>query len=174
MSKSQIRTHFTLGIVGASFGLKGFVRVKPLSGETGHFSRLKEVTLRKDGKDQTRELAEITTHGDTLLVRFAGVETPETAALLKGAEVIAGREFAAPLEEGEFYIEDLKGLEVVGADEESFGHIINVVEGGGGFLAEILLVSGDTKFVPFRKEFFGEINFSLGKIELLEFWVLDS
>jgi len=173
MKKPQIRTHFTLGLVGAVFGLKGFVRVKPFSGEIAHFSRLNEVTLRKEGKDETRELAEIIPNGDTLLIRFTGIETPEAAALLNGAEIIAGREFAAPLKAGEFYIDDLKNLAVVCGDGEALGHITDIVEGGGGFLAEIGLVSGDTKFVPFRNEFFGEINFDLGKIELLEPWVLE-
>ena len=116
---------------------------------------------------------EIITQGDTLLIRFSGVETPEAASLLKGAEIVAGREFAAPLGEGEFYIEDLKGLEVTGQNGETLGHIIEIVEGGGGFLAEVLLVLGGAKLIPFRKEFFGDINFDLGKIELLEFCVLD-
>ena len=173
MSKPQIRTHFTLGIIGAPFGIKGFVKVKPLSGETGHFSHLKEITVIKDSKEQIRELAEVVTHGDTLLIRFAGVEDPETAALLKGAELVAGREFAAPLKKGEFYIEDLKGLNVIDAKGEILGQIVNIVEGGGGFLAEIQLASGQTKLAPFRKEFFGEIDFAFGKVELLEFWILD-
>ena len=129
--------------------------------------------LRKDGKDETRAFAEITTQGEVLLIRFSGIENPEAAALLKGAEIIAGREFAAPLKKGEFYIEDLKGLDVAGPEGNSLGSITDVVEGGGGFLADVMLVSGDKKLVPFRKEFFGEVNFDLGKIELLEPWILE-
>jgi 16S rRNA processing protein RimM len=159
--------------VGAPFGLKGFVKVKPLSGETGHFSRLRKVTLRQGNKDETWELAETIIQGDSLIVRFAGVESPEAAALLKGAELIAEREFAAPLKEGEFYVEDLKGLEVIDGGGETLGHISNVMEGGGAFLAEVKLSSGDTSLVPFRNEFFGEVNLDLGKIVLLEPWILE-
>jgi len=129
--------------------------------------------LRKNGKDETRELAEIIPNGDILLIRFTGIESPEAAALLNGAEIIVGREDAAPLKTGEFYIEDLKGLTVVSGDGEALGYLTDIVEGGGGFLAEITLTIGGTKLVPFRNEFFGEINIELGKIELLEFWVLE-
>ena len=164
---------FTLGLVGSPFGLKGFVKVKPFSGETGHFSRLKEVTLKQGEKEERREVAELLFQGNTLLVRFTGIDSPEAAGLLKGAEIIAGREYAAPLKDGEFYVEDLKGLEVVTGKGEILGHITNVVEGGGGNLAELKLLSGGIRFAPFRKEFFGDVDLEKGKIVLLEPWILE-
>ena len=107
-----------------------------------------------------------------MLMRFAGIDSPEAAGVLKGAEIIAGREFAAPLKKGEYYIEDLKGLEVVDIEGTVLGQIKNVLEGGGGYLAELKLLSGKQRLVPFRNEFFGEIS-DEGKIPLLENWILD-
>lgn len=167
------KTHFILGSVGAPFGLEGFVKVKPFSGETGHFSRLEKVTLRQNGKETVREVAEIISRGNVLLMRFAGVDSPEAAKTLKDAEIIAGREFAAPLNEGEYYVEDLKGLEVVDPADESLGRVTDVIEGGGGNLVEIMLTSGEKRFAPFRKEFFGNVDFEKNKIVLLERWVLE-
>jgi len=159
--------------VGAPFGLKGFVKVKPFSGETAHFSRLKDVTLRQGDKEEMREIAEALFQGNTLLLRFAGIDDPESAALLQGAEIIAGREYAAPLREGEFYVEDLKGLEVINGEGELLGHITDVVDGGGGSLAEIRLLSGENRFAPFRNEFFGDVDLQKGAIVLLEPWILE-
>lgn len=162
-----------MGLVGAPFGLKGFVKVRPFSGETSHFSHLREIVLRQDEKDKARKVAEVTVQGDSVLLRFEGVDSPEAAALLNGAEIIAAREFAAPLNEGEFYVEDLKGLEVVSGEGKSLGRVSNVIEGGGGFLAEVKLASGDIRLAPFRKEFFGDVDLELGKVPLLEPWILD-
>jgi 16S rRNA processing protein RimM len=131
------------------------------------------VTLRLNGKEETREPVEIITQGESLLIRFLGIESPEAAALIKGAEIIADREFASPLKEGEFYVEDLKGLEVVNVKGETLGHILNIVEGGGGLLAELKLTSGGNVLVPFRNEFFGEVKLDSAKIVLLETWILD-
>ena len=169
----KTKTHFTLGLVGAPFGLKGFVKVRPFSGETEHFSRLEKAILRQDGKEETRELAEIICQGDGLLIRFAGIDSPEAADRLKGAEIIAGRENAAPLKRGEYYIEDLKGLEVLGTEGETLGHIANVLEGGGGNLAELELLSGKKRLVPFRNEFFGDVDLKGGKIVLIEPLILE-
>ena len=164
---------FTLGLVGAPFGLKGFVKVKSLSGETGHFSRLKKVTLKQNGKQETRDVAETVSQGNSLLMRFSGIENPEDAGLLKGSEIIAEREYAAPLKEGEYYVEDLKGLEVITAEGKILGHISDVVEGGNGQLAEVELPSGEKRLTPFRNEFFGDITLKEGKIVLLEPWILE-
>ena len=159
--------------MGPHFGLEGFVKVKPFSGEIEHFSRLKRVTLRQDGKEKTWDVAEVVLRGNFLLMRFVGIDSPEAAKLLGGAEIVVDREYAAPLKDGEYYVEDLKGLEVVTTEGQTLGHINDVLEGGGGNLAEVKLPSGEKRFAPFRKEFFGELSLGEGKIVLLEPWVLD-
>jgi 16S rRNA processing protein RimM len=169
----RLRTHFTIGCVGPPFGLKGFVKVKPFSGETSHFSRLEKVTLKCGEKEETWDVAETVSQEGSVLIRFAGINNPENAALLNGAEIIAPRENAAPLKEGEFYVEDLRGLEVIDREEKILGHIVAVMEGGGGNLAEVKLLSGKMRLAPFRKEFFGDPNLEEGKIVLLESFVLE-
>ena len=159
--------------MGSPFGLKGFVKIKSFSGEISHFSRLKKVTLKQGSTEQSWDIAETLSQGDTMLIRFAGVDSPEAAGALKGAQIIAGREFAAPLKEGEFYVEDLKEIDVLNKEGSVLGHIINVMEGGGGDLVELKLLSGLVRIVPFRNEFFGDVNLKEGKIVLLETWILE-
>ena len=171
------KKNFVLGTVGAPFGLKGFVKVKSFSGETFHFSRLKKVTLRLGERETIRDVAEIlfqaASTGNSLLMRFAGIDSPEAASSLKGAEIIAGREYAAPLKEGEYYVEDLKGLDVVNPEGKLLGKIANIVEGGGGELVEVIIPSGEAKLAPFRNEFFGDVDITGGSIILLEPWILE-
>ena len=159
--------------MGPPFGLKGFVKVKPFSGETAHLSGLRSVILRQGEKEGTWEVEELVAQSGTLLLRFSGIKSPEDAAALKGAEIMVEREYAAPLKEGEYYVEDLKSLEVVTRTGESMGRIADVVEGGGGDLLEIMLTLGETRLAPFRKEFFGDVNLEEGKITLLEPWILE-
>jgi 16S rRNA processing protein RimM len=159
--------------VGSPFGLKGFVKVKPFSGESDHFSCLEKVTLRFGEKEEIRRVEEVIPKGANLLMRFCGIDSPEAAAVLKGAEIIVERKYAAPLNEGEYYVEDLKGLQVISRNGASLGNIINVIDGGGGNLAEIQLFSGEIRLIPFRNEFFGSIDMKKSSIELLETWILE-
>jgi 16S rRNA processing protein RimM len=116
------------------------------------------------------EIEEIEPLFQSLAVKFHGVDSPETAHVLSGAEIIVSRGEAAPLGASEFYVEDLRMLDVVYA-ENKVGHIIDVMEGGGGDLIEIQLLSGETKLVPFRDEFFGDVK--TGSIVLLNDWILE-
>jgi 16S rRNA processing protein RimM len=159
---------FIIGLVGAPFGVKGFVKVRPCGGEIGHLLKLESVIVSKDGKERFLQIEESAPHtNQAVLIRFAGIDCPEKAKSLNGAKLLAGREQANPLKTGEFYVEDLKGLEV------TIGHITDIIEGGGGEMAEIKLSSGETKLVPFRREFFSEISPEKGKVTLQNLWILE-
>jgi len=114
-----------------------------------------------------------------LSVKFKGIDSPEAARTLLGAEIIVSREQAAPLDEGEFYIEDLRGLEVY-AGTRHVGIISDIIEGGGAYLAEIHLLPeahdkqiAEKRLVPFRNEFFGLVDTKKGRAELLHTWILE-
>jgi len=165
---------FIAGMVGAPFGLKGFVKVKPLSGEIDHLLKLTSATLRHNGKEQSLVIEEIAPIPPAVAIRFAGFHSPEAAKALRGAELLVSREDAAPLQSGEFYVEDLKGLAVLdGEGGQILGHIINIIEGGGGDLAEIRLQNGEVKLVPFRKEFFAAVDLAKKQITLQNLWILE-
>jgi 16S rRNA processing protein RimM len=165
---------FIAGIVGAPFGLKGFVKVKPLSGEIDHLLKLKTATLRHDGKEQSLAIEETASIPPAVAIRFAGFHVPEAAKALRGAELLVSRKDAAPLQDGEFYVEDLKGLAVFGGDSgHLLGHILNIIEGGGGDLAEIRLQNSEVKLVPFRKEFFPAVDLAKKQATLQNLWVLE-
>ncbi|MDR1318263.1 MAG: ribosome maturation factor RimM, partial [Treponema sp.] len=148
---------FVVGLAGAPFGLKGFVKVRPLSGEIDHLLKLQSLILRLKGKEEERKIEESLPAPPALLIKFTGIDSPEDAKTLRGAELLAGREQASPLGPDEYYIEDLKGLPVIAgaspAEGEVLGRVAGLIEGGGGSLVEIRLSSGEIKLVPFRKEF---------------------
>ena len=165
---------FIAGLVGAPFGLKGFVKVRPFSGETEHLLKLQSVTVRQGEKERPLKIEESAVSGSLVLMRFSGMVSPEEAKTLAGAQLLVGREQASPLSPGEFYVEDLKGLAVLAEpDGETAGHITDIVEGGGGELVEIRLCKGELKLIPFRREFFSEIDPEKGSVTLKNVWILE-
>jgi len=164
---------FIIGIVGAPFGIKGFVKVRPLSGEIDHILKLQSVTISKDGKEKILHIEEICSAPPVVHIRFKGIDSPEAAKTLTGAQLIVGRDQAAPLAPGEYYIEDLKGLPVLSDRDEILGHVADIIEGGGGELIEVELTSGEKRLIPFRKDFVTEISLKDRKVVLTNLWILD-
>jgi 16S rRNA processing protein RimM len=163
---------FVSALVGAPYGLQGFVKLHSLSGETGHLLKLRRLTLRQGDREQVREVEVAEAAFPCPLIKFRGIDSPEAARVLKGAEVLLSREEAAPLGPGEYYIEDLKGIEVY-AGTGVLGTVNVILEGGGGSLVELRLKTGETRLVPFRDEFFGDIDIEGQRVELLQLWILE-
>ncbi|MDR2053420.1 MAG: ribosome maturation factor RimM [Treponema sp.] len=172
---------FVAGLLGGPFGLEGYIKLRTLSGETAHLFGLRSVCLRLLDGERVYEVEKITGSGARALVKFRGVDSPEAAGLLRGAALLVNRDEAAPLGEGEFYVEDLRGIRVVApreavsaaAEDEFLGTVTDVLEGGGGQLLELRLPTGELRLVPFRGEFFGEVDPEKGRAVLLNRWILE-
>jgi len=165
---------FVVGLVGAPYGLEGFIKVRPFSGDIDNLLKIREVTVRQHGKEQTLAIEKSTASPPVVLMRFAGVSSPEAAKTLSGAELLVDRGRASPLADGEFYIEDLKGLPVLSKESnEILGHIRDIVEGSGNELVEIKLAAGDIRLIPLLKEFFPLISPESGKVILNNEWILE-
>jgi len=164
---------FIIGTIGAPFGLNGMAKVRPFSGDIDNLLRLKSVKINLNGEERTLQIDESTPAPPVVMMRFHGIDSPEDIKKLTGAKLIVDREDASPLAQGEFYIEDLKGLRVISENGENIGEITDIIEGGGGELAEIQLVSGEIKLVPFRKEFFIDIKPENNSATLANLWILE-
>jgi 16S rRNA processing protein RimM len=51
--------------------------------------------------------------------------------------------------------------------------VTGVLEAGGGRLLELRLPGGELRLVPFRDEFFGEVDPEKGRAVLLCRWILE-
>ncbi|GMO25576.1 MAG: hypothetical protein Ta2F_00930 [Termitinemataceae bacterium] len=182
--KSSKNDIFTAAILGPPFALEGFLKVRSLSGEYSHIVNLKSAVIKfalqntKTNEQavpqkKTLEIECFKELGADLLVKFKNIDTAEEAKKISGSELLVERAFAAECGKDEYYIEDIKGLNVLNAAGSLLGNIADIVEGGNGSLAEIKLLDGKSKFAPFRDEFFGEIDMENQKIVLLSDWILE-
>ncbi|MDP8959070.1 MAG: ribosome maturation factor RimM [Actinomycetota bacterium] len=93
-----------------------------------------------------------------LIVRFGGVEDRDAAEELRGSRLAIDRQERRPLEEGEFWPEDLQGLEVRAPSGESLGQVAGVVLGEAQDRLVLELAGGNTAEVPFVEELVVEVR----------------
>lgn len=161
-----------LGRLGAPHGIDGRIRLVPFSGETAHLLSLSEAVLKGKGREIRVGIESVVESGAGALIKIAGYDTPETVRALSGMELWAPRDKAAPLLEGQYYYADLNGCALV-HDGVELARVLAVCDSGGGDLLEVERPDGQTAYVPFRKEFVGEVDIEARTIELVAPWILD-
>ncbi|WP_020612771.1 ribosome maturation factor RimM [Sediminispirochaeta bajacaliforniensis] len=155
-----------IGKVRTSHGVRGLLKVRSLSGETGHFLALKEVVLKRERGVRSFVVESVRVAGGDLLMKLRGIDSPEEGKLWAGADMIVSKELGAALREDEYYYSDLIGCTVVCRGSE-VGTIVSIVENGVSDLLEVKTDAGK-RIVPFQKHFVGSVDLVSRAVELLE------
>jgi 16S rRNA processing protein RimM len=120
-----------VGYVVRAKGVKGEVKVKPLTHSVERFDELSEVVIeRPGGPDRVFRIERWRPDLPGILVKFAGIDTPEAAVecLVKGYLTIC-RDDVTPLPSADaFYVFDLVGCDVEDESGEKMGVVIDVLE----------------------------------------------
>ena len=113
-----------IGRVVGAHGIKGAIRIHPLTDYPKRFLEMERLYLERAGKPpKVLEVERVSLHEgkSQFLFTLRGVESREAAEALKGCLVTVAPEERVPLPEGEYWIDSLIGLEVRGriaSDEE--------------------------------------------------------
>ncbi len=112
---------FVIGVVIGAHGVRGKVRIKPLTDDPERFMNLTNCFLQDSGKlIKEVEVSNPQIHGNTVLLDLAGLHSREEAEALRGVELAVRRSDAIPLEANSWYISDLIGCEVY---DEVYGYL---------------------------------------------------
>lgn len=116
------------GEIVATHGLRGEVRVYPWCDSPEFLASLKRVYLKKGERQLDVERARV--HKNIVILKLAGIDTIEDAALLRKKVVYLNRD-DAPLDEDAFFVQDLIGASVVDVDtNEQYGILTDVLQTG--------------------------------------------
>jgi 16S rRNA processing protein RimM len=154
-----------IGIILSSYGLKGELKVKSLSGEIEHFFKLEEIYIGQENKKNKFIIEQARKINNSLLLKLRGIDNPEDARCLNGLEVFVSRDKASPIHENEFYYKDLVGCSII-RNSVSIGHVVSIIDTANGCLLEIDLVQGGRIMIPFLKQFVGKVEIESHKIFL--------
>lgn len=129
----------TIGVIVKAQGIKGEVKIYPLTDNTDRFANLEKVYIK--GKEYGIECVKELVNG--LFIKFSGVNDRNRAEALKGANVEIERKDAVKPEEGRYLIVDVIGSKVV-ADGVELGKLTDILQHGS---ADVYCVSGDKPFM---------------------------
>ena len=133
--------YLRVGILTNTHGLKGEVKVLPTTEDPDRFLDLTRVFVELDrGQKRELPLESVRFFKQFVICKFSGLDRIEDVVALKGLDLLIPREEGIPLEEGEFYIADLLGMEVHTDEGEFLGTVTDVIQTGAN---DVYVVRGE-------------------------------
>jgi 16S rRNA processing protein RimM len=159
-----------IGEVSGPFGVRGEMKVSPLTDFPERYKRLKRVYLGSDRKEY--EVTQSRTHQSRILLKVQGIDTPEQVTALGHVDISIPRSEATPLPEGSYYLNDLIGVRVRTSDDRDLGAITDVLRTGSN---DVWVVEHGTRsvLIPAIADAVQELNVA-EKYAVISPWVLES
>ena len=154
--------YIVIGKITKPHGVRGEVRVLPQTDVPERFTWLESVFVGDtEGEPIAVEHARI--HKQMVLLKLVDVNHRDQADALRGKYLFVSEEDAIPLEEDEYFLFELEGLEVVTDDGRILGELAEIIETKAN---NVFVVRGDAGEVllPDTEEVIQEIDFENGRM----------
>ncbi len=159
-----------IGTIVTTHGLKGEVKVYPTTEDPDRFYDLDKVYLDLSGSmENLRELyvEKVRFFKNLAIVKFEGIDSIDDVLSFRRGELYVDRADAIPLAEGEYFVGDLIGLQVLeDEDGHCLGTVWDLMETGAH---NVMIVKGEKKdiMIPYvRGQFITEVEPEQGFIKV--------
>lgn len=116
-----------IGQVLGPHGVRGEVKIIPLTDFPQRFRKLAQVTLRRGAESRELQPINVRMHKQCVLMGFKEIADRNQAEALRNWEVVIPVRQAQPLPPGRYYDHQLEGLEVFTLGGDSLGILIEVM-----------------------------------------------
>ena len=153
-----------MGRITAPFGVKGWVKVHPLTEAAKNLLAYPRWWVRRGADWQEFEVAEARVQSKAVVARLAGCEERDTAARFRGSEIAVPRTQLPQAGPGEYYWADLLGMSVVNGESQELGSIVDILQTGAN---DVLVVQGEReRLIPFIANVVREVDEAAGVLRV--------
>lgn len=122
--------YLEIGQIVNTNGLRGFVKVKPLTDDIERFEDLETVYIDKGKELVEYKIQEVKYVKNMVLLKLEGIDDINEAEKYKNFYIKINREDAVELEENSYFIVDIIGSDVYTEENEFLGKVIDVFSTG--------------------------------------------
>ena len=154
-----------VGIIINTFGVKGEVKVMPLTDEPADFSDFTRLFLGRPGEEVTEyPVRKVRPHKKWVILRLEGVDSRDEAAKLKDLNIYVLRDDLAVLPNGTYLETDLEGMEVYNTNGDFIGVISGILKTAANDVYQIRGEGGRELLVPAIKDVIKEVDVESNKM----------
>jgi 16S rRNA processing protein RimM len=146
-------------------GIKGEAKVGFTKNQEEFFCSLNDVYIKRDGDYELLKIDSSRLHKNFALVKFNGINSIDELLPLKGAFLYVQEDtIRENLEEDEFLIDELVGLEIFDETGKKQGFVVGVSNNGANDLLSVKTNAKKIVLVPFVKAIVTDVSIKDKKI----------
>ena len=159
-------SYVSVGKILNFHGVQGEAKLGYSKNRESFLSKLKEVYVLSDGEYKLLEISKIKFTPKCGIVKFKGIDTLNDILQYKNQLVFVKEETAREfLEEDEFLIDELVGLDVYDGDKK-VGAVVGVSNNGASDLLSVKTLSKKISLVPFVKAIVLSVDIKNRRIQI--------
>ncbi len=137
--------YFVIGKIVNTQGIRGDVRVLPQTDDVTRFEKLSKIEIFRDnGSSRELTIEKVWYHKNFVILKFLEIKDMNDAEKIKDYFIRIDRADAVPLDEDEYFIADLIGVDVMTDEGQKLGVIKDVITTGAN---DVYVVKTDGKDV---------------------------
>ncbi len=160
---------FQVGAITQTHGIKGEVKVFPMTDDVSRFKNMKEILLDAGREGYINlEVESARPQKNLVILKFKGIDNINDVEKYKGKGLYVTKENRVKLKKDEYFIADLIGLDVY-TDNNSdivFGQVTDVISTGANDVYEIMCSDGKEVLIPAIKECIKSVDVEAGRIDI--------
>lgn len=149
---------FQVGIITATHGIRGEVKVFPTTDDPKRFKRLKNVILESEREKLILEIEGVKFFKQFVILKFKGIDNINDVEKYRRAVLYVTRENAVRLRKDEYYIADLIDMKVENEDGSPLGVLKDVISTGANDVYDIEMTDGRQLLLPAIRECILEVD----------------
>ena len=153
-----------VGVITQTHGVRGEVKVFPTTDDVNRFKKLKQVILNTGKETMPLEIQSVKFFKQFVILKFKGIDNINDIEKYKRCSLYVTREHAVALEEDEYFIADMIGMEVCTEDGNIFGTLKDVIETGANDVYVIENAEHGEVLVPAIKECIRSVDIEKGQM----------
>ena len=153
-----------VGVITQTHGVRGEVKVFPTTDDVNRFKKLKQVILDTGKETMPLEIQSVKFFKQFVILKFKGIDNINDIEKYKRCSLYVTREHAVALEEDEYFIADMIGMEVCTEDGNIFGTLKDVIETGANDVYVIQNAEHGEVLVPAIKECIRSVDIEKGQM----------
>lgn len=154
------------GVITTTHGIRGEVKVYPTTDDVHRFEDLDSVLLDTGREYIELEIENVKYFKQYAILKFKGINNINDIEKYKGRSLYVTRDQAIPLDEDEYYIADLIGLDVYLENGEKFGVLKDVMETGANDVYIVETREGKEVLLPAIHECILDVDIEENRMEI--------